>query len=150
VKINLKNNDDVLAVVREMQQKFSNKKLNYFIQKYHPKGLELIIGAKAEKGLGHLLMFGMGGVYVEILKDVTFELTPVTYDEALYMINNIIMSPLLNGYRGEEGINKNSVIEIIQKISQLVTVNPEIQELDLNPLLAFKDKLVVVDARISI
>lgn len=150
VRINLKNDDEVLAVVNDMKQKFATKNINFFIQKYLEKGRELIIGAKAEPGIGHLIMFGMGGVYVEILKDVAFELAPVTEEEASAMINSIKMAPLLKGFRGEKGIFKDAIIEIIQRISQLVTEHPEIQELDLNPIMAYEDKMFVVDARMAV
>jgi len=150
VKINLKTNDEIASAVEEFSAKFSGNNLNFFIQKFLPKSYELIIGAKAEPGLGHTIMFGMGGVYVEILKDVAFELTPVTDVESSEMIESIKMSPILKGYRGEKGINRNKLIEIIQRISQLVTENPEIKELDLNPLFAYENEIFAVDARIAI
>ncbi|MBI5323818.1 MAG: acetate--CoA ligase family protein [Ignavibacteriae bacterium] len=150
VAVNLKNKDEVFAKADEMMNKFSVKDLNFFVQKFHPGGRELIIGAKAETNLGHLIMFGMGGIYVEILKDVSFELAPVTDVEAEEMLSSIKMTKLLKGYRGEKGIYREAVIEIVERLSQLVTENPSLKELDLNPLLAFEDRIIVVDARISI
>ena len=150
VAVNLKSADEVKSKAEEMKNKFSVKELNFFIQKYHSGGRELIIGAKAEAGLGHLLMFGMGGIYVEILKDVSFELAPVTSIEAKEMLSSIKMAKLLKGYRGEKGVFLDGVVEIIERLSQLVTENPSIKELDLNPLLAFEDRIIVVDARISV
>ncbi|MCL5991130.1 MAG: acetate--CoA ligase family protein [Bacteroidetes bacterium] len=150
VAVNLKNADEVKSKAGEMKNKFSVKELNFFIQKYHSGGKELIIGAKQEAGLGHLLMFGMGGIYVEILKDVSFELAPVTTVEAMELLSSIKMAKLLKGFRGEKGVYIDGAVEIIERLSQLVTENPSIKELDLNPLLAFEDRIIVVDARISI
>jgi len=95
-------------------------------------------------------MFGIGGIYVEVLKDVVFKISPVTEVEAGEMLSSIKMAKLLDGVRGEKGINKEKVIEIIQRISQLVEDFPQIQEMDLNPIMAFETNVFVVDARIRI
>ncbi len=108
------------------------------------------MGAKAEVGLGHAVMFGLGGIYVEIMKDVVFNLTPVASGEAKEMLSSIKGSALLEGVRGQKGVDQAKLIEIIQRLSQLLTDLPAIQEMDLNPLMAFEDKVFVVDARISI
>lgn len=150
VAINLKNEDDVRATVEKMKSKFSSVDLKFFVQKFLPGGRELIAGVSTKKDLGHLIMFGIGGIYVEVLKDVIFKIAPVTELEANEMLSSIKTSKLLDGVRGEKGIHKQSVIEIIQRLSQLVTDFPEIQEMDLNPIMAFEDKAFVVDARIKI
>jgi len=150
VAINLKDGNNVRATVEEMEKKFKAEDLRFFIQKYLPGGLEIIVGAKAEEGLGHIIMFGMGGIYVEVLKDVIFNLTPVTSGEAQEMLSSIRMSPLLQGVRGEKGVDKSSIIAIIQRLSQLVTDLPIIEEMDLNPIIAYEDRVFVVDARITI
>ncbi len=95
-------------------------------------------------------MFGVGGIFVEVFKDVIFKIAPVTNVEAQEMLSSIKAYALLEGIRGEKGVNKNSVIEIIQRISQLVTDFPIIQEMDINPIMAFEDNNIVVDARIKI
>jgi acetyltransferase len=150
VAINLKDGNNVRTTVEEMEKKFKAEDLRFFIQKYLPGGLEIIVGAKAEEGLGHIIMFGMGGIYVEILKDVIFNLTPVTSGEAQEMLSSIRLSPLLQGVRGEKGVDKSSIIAIIQRLSQLVTDLPIIEEMDLNPIIAYEDRVFVVDARITI
>jgi acetyltransferase len=104
----------------------------------------------AKKDLGHLIMFGIGGIYVEVLKDVVFKIAPVTAVEANEMLTKIKAAKLLEGVRGEKAIHKASVIEIIQRLSQLVMDLPMIEEMDLNPIMAFEDKAFVVDARIKI
>ncbi len=150
VVINLKDGNEVRIAVEKMQKKFNEANLGFFIQKYLPGGRELIVGAKAEQGLGHLIMFGIGGIFVEVLKDVVFKIAPVTNVEAKDMLSSIKAAPLLDGIRGEKGVNKDGVIEIIQRTSQLITDFPMIQEMDLNPIIAYEDQVLVVDARIKI
>ncbi len=150
VAVDLKDADAVRATVEKMEQIFSADNPSFFVQKYLPGGLELIMGAKAEEGLGHAVMFGLGGIFVEIMKDVVFNLTPVSAGEAGEMLAAIKGASMLEGVRGQKGVNRDLLIEIIQRLSQLLTDLPEIQEMDLNPLVAFEDQVFVVDGRISI
>ena len=150
VAINLKDRNELRKAVEKMMKNFDETNLQYFVQKYMPDGIELIVGAKAETGLGHLLMFGIGGIFVEVLKDVIFKITPVTNVEIQEMLSSIKAAPLLDGIRGGKGIYKDGVIEIIQRTSQLITDFPLIQEMDLNPIIAYEDQVLVVDARIKI
>ncbi len=150
VAVNLKDNNAVRSAVEEMKKKLKAEDLKFFVQKYLPDGLELIIGAKAEPGLGHLIMFGIGGIYVEVLKDVVFKISPVTDVESQEMLSSIKAAQLIKGVRGKKGVNEKGIIEVIQRLSQLVTDLPVIQELDLNPIIAYEDKVFVVDARVSI
>ena len=101
-------------------------------------GKEMIIGSKLEPGFGPVLMLGMGGIYVEILKDVTFRLAPVTNQEANDMISSIKTKKLLEGVRGEKPCDVDKLSECIQRLSQLVTDFKEIKELDMNPVLVWK------------
>ena len=150
VAVNLKTRKAVLEAASGMSAKISAPDLKFLVQQYQPGGREVIIGAKAEKGLGHLIMFGLGGIYVEILKDVTFKITPVTEIEAGEMLSSLKSAVLLQGARGEAGIDRTAVIEMIQRLSQLVTDFPVIQEMDLNPVMAFSDRIIAVDARIAL
>lgn len=147
VAINIKDNNELKQVTDKMLSSFGQD-INFFVQKFIPKGKELIIGAKAEQGVGHIILFGLGGIFVELLKDVSFSITPISDCDAEEMISSIKTAKLITGYRGEKAMNKSKIIEIIQRISMLVTLFPEIKELDLNPLFAFDDKICVVDARI--
>jgi acetate---CoA ligase (ADP-forming) len=149
VAINIKNQDEAKEAILKMSKNLGSE-IQFLIQKFHPKGRELIIGAKKEEGVGHLIMFGLGGILVEVLKDVSFNLTPVSDYEASEMLNSIKAKALINSFRGEKGIDKNKVIEIIQRISMLVVDFPEIKELDLNPLFAYEDLVITVDSRIII
>ena len=151
VAVNLTNADEVSSAVAKMEQSFQGHAgLKFFVQKYLPTGLEVILGAKAEPGLGHLIMFGLGGIYVEVMKDVVFELTPVTDSEADQMLNAIKGAPLLKGIRGQEGVDQASLTKLILRLSQLVSDLPQIQEMDLNPVIAYADGVFAVDARISL
>jgi acetyltransferase len=151
VAINLKEAATVSSTVEEMQGRLGHYgDLNFLVQKFLPGGRELIIGASAERELGHLVMFGLGGIYVEVLKDVIFKVAPVTRVEAEEMLAGIKTTALLDGVRGEAGIDKQAVIELIQRVSQLLGDLPMIEEMDLNPIMAFADKAFAVDGRIRI
>jgi acetyltransferase len=148
VAINVKDEAEVRATIKDMQARLGAKK--YLVQKFLPGGRELIIGASTSRGLGHLLMFGLGGIYVEILKDVVFKIAPVTEVEAQEMLSSLKTSALLDGVRGQKGVNKPAVVELIQRVSQLLTDFPMIDEMDLNPVMAFEDAVYAVDGRIRI
>ena len=150
VALNLADDNSVKDAVTAMQKKITAPDLKFLVQKYLPGGKEIIIGATEEKGLGHMVMFGMGGVLVELLKDVAFELTPVSREEAFSMLRSVRSYPLLTGFRGDKGVDQQQIINIILRISQLVTDLPAVREMDLNPIVTFEDKVVTVDARIII
>ena len=150
VAVNLKDAGSVEKSAAEMKKKFAAGDLKFFIQKFLPGGQEVIVGAKAEEGLGHLIMFGLGGIYVEVMKDVVFNLTPVTDAEAREMISSIKGAPLLAGVRGQKGADRAKLAEVLTRLSQLVTDFPAIREMDLNPIMAFPDGVHAVDARISL
>jgi len=113
------------------------------------KGTELILGIN-KNSLGTMLMFGLGGIYVEIFKDVKFAFAPLTRPDALSMINGLHCSKLLEGVRGEKAVDKEKIVEAIGRLSQLVTDFPEIVELDINPLLVNAEGTKVLDARVVI
>lgn len=122
------------------------------VQEMVTGGKELIIGSKQEPGFGPVLMLGMGGIYVEVLKDVTFRLAPVTSREADDMIVSIKTKKLLEGVRGEKPADKKKLSELIQRLSLLVTDFPEIKELDMNPVLVMEQGkgCRVLDVRIGL
>jgi acyl-CoA synthetase (NDP forming) len=150
VAMDLKDRSAVRAAIEGMKRRLGAKGLRFLVQEYLPGGMEIIIGAKAEEELGHLVMFGLGGIYVEVLEDVVFKLAPVTTVEVREMLSSIKAAPLLKGVRGRTGVDQQGVAEIIQRLSQLVTDLPVIQEVDLNPVIACGDRVAVVDARIAL
>ena len=113
-------------------------------------GTELFIGAKYEPRFGHVVLCGLGGIFVEVLKDVSSGLAPLSYDEAYSMIRSLRGYKILKGTRGQVGINEKRYAETIVRLSTLLRFATEIKEMDINPLLADKDNVVAVDARILI
>ena len=114
------------------------------------KGTELFIGAKYEPRFGHMVLCGLGGIFVEVLKDVSSGLAPLTYEEAYSMIHSLRGYKILKGTRGQHGINERKYAEIIVRLSTLLRFATEIKEMDINPLLADEQDVVAVDARILI
>lgn len=113
-------------------------------------GIELFLGAKYEDKFGHVMLCGLGGIFVEVLKDVTSGLAPLTMCEAASMIKNLRSYQIIKGYRGKEGVNERKFAEIMVRLSTMLRFAVEIKELDINPLMGNHDKLVAVDARIRI
>jgi len=120
------------------------------VQSMAPQGVELVAGAKFSRQFGPAVMFGMGGVSVEIMKDVVFRLAPVTRDEALSMMQEIQAAPLLSAFRGRPAVKKAAVADILEKLSRLVADHPEIVEADLNPVIASDRGAVVADVRMML
>ena len=114
------------------------------------KGTELFIGAKYEERFGHVVLCGLGGIFVEVLRDVSSGLAPLSYGEAYSMIHSLRAYKILKGTRGKKGINERKFAEIIVRLSTLLRFATEIKEIDINPLLADADEVVAVDARIRV
>nr|AIF09948.1 CoA-binding domain-containing protein (yfiQ) [uncultured marine thaumarchaeote KM3_41_H02] len=157
VKVNLTNDDetrDGFRTIMENAKKYdSNAEIKgVLIVEMVKGGKEMIIGSKLEPGMGPVVMLGMGGIYVEILKDVTFRLAPLTDQEANDMISSIKTKKLLDGVRGEEPSDINKLSECIQRLSQLVTDFKEIKELDMNPVLVMEkgEGCKILDVRIGL
>ncbi len=150
VVLNLASASAVESAAAQMKKAIAAPDLRFFVQKFLSGGLELIMGAKAEEGLGHAVVFGLGGIYVEVMQDVVFNLTPISAAEAREMLGSIKAADLLRGVRGQKGVDQEGLADILQRLSQLLADLPDIQEMDLNPVMAFDDKVFVVDARISL
>ena len=118
------------------------------VQEMAPQSTEVIVGVIKDPQFGQTLMFGLGGVFVEILKDVTFRVAPITQEDARKMVTTIKAYPLLKGYRNTPAIDVDAIINILVNTSRLVIDNPQIKELDLNPVLAYEKGAKTVDARI--
>ena len=114
------------------------------------KGTELFIGAKYEERFGHVVLCGLGGIFVEVLRDVSSGLAPLSYAEAYSMIHSLRAYKILKGTRGQQGINERKYAEIIVRLSTLLRFATEIKEIDINPLLADANEVIAVDARILI
>lgn len=138
--------DEILASVA---QKYPNAAIQGItVQKAARPGVEVIIGMFKDAQFGPVLMFGLGGIWVEILKDVSFRIVPLTKKDATSMIREIKGYPLLEGYRGREAVDISRLEEVLLKLSDFVERYPEMKELDLNPVFAYGDGNLAVDARI--
>lgn len=113
-------------------------------------GTEIFIGAKYEKNFGHIVLTGLGGIFIEIMKDFSVALSPVSIEEGLFMIRKLKAYDIVKGIRGQEPIDENRWAELINRLSALLQIAPEIIELDLNPLIAKGKDIVAVDARIKV
>jgi 4-hydroxybutyryl-CoA synthetase (ADP-forming) len=144
VKVGLRNEEEVRNAYRSIissarKYKSDAKIVGVLVQEMVKAGKETIIGAKQDPKFGPLVMFGMGGIYVEVLKDVVFRLAPINEYEAKGMVEFVRTSKLLRGVRGEKPSDINALVECIQRLSQLVTDFPEITEFDMNPLLVLEE-----------
>ena len=138
--------DDILRVVKQKYPQAMVQGVS--VQKMARPGVEIIIGMTKDAQFGPVIMFGLGGILVEVLKDVSFRIVPLTRRDAREMIREIKGYPLLEGYRGQEPVDVALLEEWLVKVSQFVEQNPEIKELDLNPIFAYSDSAVAVDARL--
>jgi acyl-CoA synthetase (NDP forming) len=153
VKVSLKNKAEVRKAYGEIMAsvKQKNPEANIegvSVQSMARPGTEIIIGMFKDAQFGPVIMFGLGGIFVEVLKDVSFRLIPIVQRDADEMIKEIKGYSLLQGYRGQEPANIPSLVDIMLKVSDLVEKTPGIKEIDLNPVFAYKDSALVVDARI--
>jgi acyl-CoA synthetase (NDP forming) len=118
------------------------------VQTMAPAGVEVIIGMSKDAQFGPVVMFGLGGILVELLKDVSFRVVPLSAKDAREMIREVKAYPLLEGYRGSEPVDVSQLEQMILAVSDFAQQNPEVAELDLNPVIATKENAVAVDARI--
>ncbi|MCK5055706.1 MAG: acetate--CoA ligase family protein [Candidatus Aminicenantes bacterium] len=156
VKVGLENAGEVEDAFELMMLRIKRKKpgaeIRGVLLEKMAAGREVIVGMKKDPQFGPMLMFGQGGIFVEVLKDVTFNLTPLTREEAFGMIRGTRSYKLLTGFRGQPGVDIEAIVDNLVRVSQLVVDFPEIEELDINPLMVGRegDGALVVDARIII
>lgn len=141
-----------LMMLRIKQQHPSAYIEGIFVEKMADRGMEVIIGMHREPRFGPMLMFGLGGIFVEVMKDVTFYLAPITEEEAVQMLKSTRSYEMLQGKRGAKAVDIHAIAGCLQRISQLTTDFPEIKELDINPLIVGEEgrEPVVVDARMTL
>lgn len=140
--------DDIAASVRQYQPSAKIEGLS--VQAMAPAGIEVIMGMTKDPQFGPLLMFGLGGILVEVLRDVAFRIVPLTPKDAQQMVREIKGYPILEGYRGQPQADMEALERLLLRLSQFVEAHPEVEELDLNPVFAYPDRAVAVDARIVI
>jgi len=144
------NIDSIEKVEAEFNRMIKIKDTSAILIQPMLSGTELFVGAKAEDNFGHLILCGLGGIFIEVLKDVSSALVPIGKVEAKEMIQSLKSYKIIEGVRGQEGVNIEMFADIIVRLSALLQAAPEIQELDLNPLLGTSEKVIAVDARIRI
>jgi acyl-CoA synthetase (NDP forming) len=120
------------------------------VSKMAPPGLEVIVGMNRDPQFGPVILFGLGGIMVEIFQDVSLRLLPLTKDEALSMIQEIKGYGLIAGHRGQPQVDENAIADCLLAVARMAENNPEIIEIDLNPVVAYPDGILVVDARIIV
>jgi acyl-CoA synthetase (NDP forming) len=153
VIINIKDANDAQNAYKQIMDNVKKHKpdakiVGMLVQEMAPQSTEVIVGATKDPQFGPTLMFGLGGIFVEILKDVTFRIAPVTEDEAREMIKEVRAYPLLEGYRHVPPADIEAIVRILLNTSRLVMEHQEIKELDLNPIMVYEKGAKTVDARI--
>jgi acetyl-CoA synthetase (ADP-forming) len=153
VIVNLKNPNEVSNAYKKILDnvKRYNAKARIagvLVQEMAPQSTEVIVGAIKDPQFGPTIMFGLGGIFVEVLKDVNFRIAPLTENDAVEMIIQLKAYPLLKGFRNMPAADISALQQILCKVSHLVMENPEIKELDLNPIMAYQKGAKTVDARI--
>ncbi|TMB98490.1 MAG: acetyl-CoA synthetase [Chloroflexi bacterium] len=153
VKLGLASEAEVAAAFQEIitavKQRQPNANIEgVSVQKMAPDGIEVIIGMSMDRQFGPVLMFGLGGIFVEVLKDVAFRIVPLEPRDAREMIRELKAFAVLEGVRGQPGADLGALEEMLLTVSSFVEEHPEIEELDLNPVFAYQNGAVAVDARI--
>ena len=149
VKLNIKSEQEASTAYDELMKIPAETQKQISVQEMAPEPItELIIGMTTDAQFGPALMFGIGGILVELLEDVSFRIAPITEYDAKEMIHEIKGFPILDGYRGKPKADIDAIVDTLLKISELVTKHPEINEMDLNPVFIFEKGLICVDARI--
>ncbi len=154
VKLNVKTAQDLHTAYDEIMNSVRGKHptanvIGVSVQAMAPPGIEVIVGVSKDPDFGSALMFGLGGVLVELLKDVSFRIIPITRQDAVEMIREIKGFPLLRGYRGREPVDLAALEDLLLKVSALVDKTRDVNEMDLNPVLAYADGAIAVDARVA-
>jgi len=153
VMVNLRSQAEVKSAynrILENAKKYKSdaKVVGVLVEEMAKQSTEVIIGAVKDPQFGPTLMFGLGGIFVELLKDVSFRVAPIGEQEAAQMIVEVKAFPLLNGYRNTPAVDVKAIVNLLVSVSRLVMNHPEIKELDLNPVMAYPEGAIAVDARI--
>ncbi|UCH90346.1 MAG: acetate--CoA ligase family protein [Thermoplasmata archaeon] len=152
VKVNIGSDEELKKAYNEIiasaKAKVPDAEIQGILLEEMVSGTELIIGTTTDPQFGHMIMFGIGGIFVEVYKDVSFRLIPISAGDANEMLNELQGGALLKGVRGLPGADPKQLVEILMSVSKLVEDHPEIAEMDLNPLMITKRGTIAVDARI--
>jgi acetyl-CoA synthetase (ADP-forming) len=155
VMLNIRNEKELYQAYHQIIKNIENNAPNaridgFFIQKMMPRDREVIIGGKQDPTFGQTIAFGFGGIFVEVFEDVSFRIVPITKEDAVKMIKEIKAYKILKGYRGKKPVDFKALVDILLKTSRMLEENPEIKELDINPIFALPSGAFAGDARIII
>jgi len=155
VMLDIKNEKELFQdyhqLIKNVEKNSPNATIDgIFVQEMLPRDIEVIVGGKKDPTFGQTIAFGFGGIFVEVFDDISFRVVPITKEDALEMIKEIKAQKILEGYRGKKPADVNALVDILLKTSKLLQENPEIKELDINPIFALPDRAVTGDARIII
>jgi len=153
VKININNLDQLKeafnTLLSDVKGKIPNARIvGVLVEKMAPESVEVVVGMLRDPTFGPTVMFGLGGVLVEIMKDVIFRITPVSKEEAIDMVKRVKGYPLISGFRGSKPLDIDAIADLISNVSRIAMENPSIDQMDLNPVIVYEKGLAVVDARI--
>jgi len=153
VKLRLKGEEEIREAFHEIIENAGRYRRNAdvkgcIVSPMMEEGIEVVIGTKMDEQFGPVIMFGVGGILVEVVKDVSFRVLPLSRSAARKMISEIQSHPILNGFRGRPPVDKKAITRLLMTISEVVEAYPQVKEMDLNPVIAYEDGVIVVDARI--
>jgi len=137
------------SMLKKVKSKFPKAKIDgFFVQQMLKNGYEIIVGGKRDEVFGPVVMIGFGGIFVEIFDDVAFRVVPISKEDVMDMINEIKAGKILKGFRGRKPADVNAIADVVLKTAKILIENPEIKEIDINPLIADENKAIAVDARV--
>ena len=153
VSLSLKDPDDIRAAYSQIIENAKGYKerariMGCVVSPMAEDGVEIIIGTKVDPQFGPVIMFGIGGILVEVVKDVSFRVLPISRKAPYKMMREIKSYPLLNGVRGRQPVDREAIAQLLLKTSEIIEAYPQIQEMDLNPVIVHESGLTIVDVRI--
>lgn len=150
VKLNVKDEDSLKKAYSEIMSNAGSAKVEgVLVQRMAKPGLELIVGGRRDEQFGPVVLFGLGGIFVEVFKDFSLRVCPIDRNDALEMIGEMKAYPLLTGARGTKPVDIEAITDLLQKASKLLYENKQIDEMDLNPVIAYENGYCAVDVRVS-
>ncbi len=147
IRLGIKNEDELKNAVNELSG-IENAE-GVLVEEMAPEGLEVIVGGIIDKQFGPVVMFGLGGVFVELYKDIAFALAPMKEKDALWLIQQIKGYKLIEGFRGKPAVDKNALIKVILAVSEIIS-SGNVEEIDLNPVSLYPKGAIVLDAKMSV
>jgi acetyl-CoA synthetase (ADP-forming) len=149
VKLNIKDEESLRKAYSEIISNAGGAEVDgVLVQKMAKPGLELIVGGRRDEQFGPVLLFGLGGIFVEVFKDFSLRVCPIEKDDAMEMIREMKAYPLLTGVRGTKPVDIGAVADLLLKASKLLYENEQVKEIDINPVIAYENGYCAVDVRV--